>query len=56
MTLADALESSQAEDALLILAAGMIAYGLYDPSRLLLILAGCWIIFIILMGDDFGKV
>ena len=46
------LESRQAEDLMLVLATAMIAIGLYDHSRLLLILAGCSIFFVILLGES----
>ena len=45
------LESRQAEDLMLVLATAMIAIGLYDHSRMLLILGGCAIFFVILQGE-----
>ena len=46
------LESRQAEDLMLVLATAMIAIGLYDHSRMLLILGGCLIYFVILVGES----
>ena len=46
------LESRQAEDLMLVLATAMIAIGLYDHSRMLLILAGCAIFFVVLVGES----
>ena len=47
----DALESQTAEDLMLVLALVLIGYGIYDRTRLLLILAGVIIILIIVVGD-----
>jgi len=45
------LESRQAEDLMLVLATVMIAIGLYDHTRMLLIFGGCVIFFMILLGE-----
>ena len=45
------LETRAAEDAMLVLASAMIAFGLYDHTRMLLILGGCLIFFVILLGE-----
>ena len=45
------LGTRAAEDMMLVLATAMIAIGLYDHSRMLLILAGCAIFFVILQRE-----
>lgn len=47
-------EDARLDDLFLVLALVLIGYGLYDPSRMLLILGGVFIFIIILMGDDIG--
>ena len=40
------------DDLFLILGMALIAWGFWDPTRLVLILAGALVIFVILKGDD----
>ena len=43
------------DDLFLILGMALIAWGFWDPTRLVLILAGALVIFVILKGDDDGS-
>ena len=40
------------DDAFLIIGMALIAWGFWDPTKLVLILAGALVIFVILKGDD----